>query len=356
MPLIYLLSLLLLLLSALPANSNTAPLATQASPSIPLTCRSSNPESHILCEASALQDASVAQVISEDGTAHLENTPSPSQTADDVWTAAYQQWINPRTTSKSAQRALDEVRKRFGEIPDHGQDSEQNFAEDLESLDDDEATKITHYAQIISSKNVPVKDLLDTLEDVELLCASGDNGRQMAAVGGVKVLVQLFAHAAVGVVSGAMRALASCAQNNPSVFKIAMQENAVDKLVDVAMESEGEISLRAAALRALVAVMDGSEGAARLWERREDVAAIVREVVGWGGWGMDERRCLIRGLALAEKCLTSNRTWRDTFGEVKLSEAVEIAIESTDANVREGVARVLQMLRRNDAIDAEEIH
>lgn len=342
MPLI---CLLFLLLSALPANSDLALLATQSPSSIPLTCGSSHPESFVLCEASAIEDASVAQVISEDDTALLENTPSPSHTADDVWTTAYNQWISSRPASKGTQRALEEVRNRFIKTSDNGQASTQSFAEDLESLDDDEATKITHYTQILARQNVAAKDVLDTLEEVELLCASGDNGRQMAAAGGVKVLMRLFAHETVDVVSGAMRALASCAQNNPSVFEVAIREKAVEHLVDIAMKSGEEVSLRAAALRALVAVTDGSGGVAGLWERRADVAAIVREVVSWGESGVGERRCLIRAFALAEKCLTSNRTWRDIFREVRLAEAAEVAIGSTDANVREGAARVLQMLR-----------
>lgn len=337
---------LFLLFSVCQVHSNLAPLPTQSPSSAPPICSSSHPESCVLYKASVLQDASIAQVISEDETAHLETAKSSLPTSDDAWAAAFNRWVNPEaSSSKGAQRALEEARKRFAKTMDAAHESQQKFVDDLKNLDDDEATKITHYAQILAREDLPINDLLDALEEVELLCASGDNGRQMAAVGGIKVLIRLFAHMTVDVARDAMRALASCAQNNPSVFEIAVREKAIDKLVELAMGSREEVGIRAAALRALVALTSENEGMERLWERRGDVAGVVMEVVGNRGAGVNERRCLVRGLALAESCLRWSKDWKGKFMEVNLVEAAERAIERGDADVREGAARVLQMLR-----------
>eukprot|EP00177_Eucheuma_denticulatum_P006628 GFKZ01012054.1.p1 GENE.GFKZ01012054.1~~GFKZ01012054.1.p1 ORF type:complete len:346 (-),score=53.18 GFKZ01012054.1:885-1922(-) len=327
-------------LSILPTICDTqgAPALSTASANAQPSCDSSDPESAVLREASERQEACIAQIVSEEEASESDQgVVKPS--ADDVWSAAYNQWIK---NQGAARRALDEVNKRYGKVNEN--DSKSKSSDEV-VLDDDEAAKITFFVRMLAESDISVKNRLDVLEEIDLLCASGDNGRQLAAVGGVSTLIGLGVHPVLTVATGAIRTLASCAQNNPDVYDAAVKENAVERLIDTALESGHETGLRAATLRALVAIADGEKAGSRLWARRLDVGRIVRQAVGGESRGTEARRCLLRALALAERCLSSNGDWVDRFRADGLAEAAEIVLESEDVDVREGAARVLKALR-----------
>lgn len=328
---------ILVALSILPAlgDSQGAPAMSTVSATAQPSCNSTGPESVILREASDRQEACIAQIVSEEAASESDQgvaTPS----ADDVWSAAYNQWIKNQGAAK---RALDEVHKRYGKV------TENESLSDEVVLDDDEAARMSSFVRMLEDSDVSVKNRLEALEEMDLLCASGDNGRQLVGVGGVSTLIALGAHPVLAVATGAIRTLASCAQNNRDVYDAAIEENAVERLLDTALESGHETGLRAATLRALVAIADGEKAGSRLWARRLDVGNIVRQAVGEGSRGTEARRCLLRALALAERCLNDNGDWVKRFRTDGLAEAAEIVLESADVDVREGAARVLKALR-----------
>lgn len=320
--------------------TNIAPIRTKTQEDNPSPICDSSAESRVLCEASARQEATIAQVIAEDETAHLEQTQEPPS-SDDVWQAAYNQWVNPNPGEKATQRALDEARKRYGKE----QENNSINAAETNILDDDEVVKITEYAQTLSKNDLSKEHLLQILEEVDLLCSSGDNGRQMAAVGGIKTLLTISANSVSEVAQEAMRALSSCAQNNPKVYNVAVSEDGIEKLVNQVLGNTDNAALRAAALRALVAISDAEEAALRLRSRKHDIGVIVTQVIAKEPEDKEERRCLIRTLALVERCLIVDKEWMAEFRKLGLHEKAESAVGSADADVREEAARVLSMLR-----------
>lgn len=370
-----------LLLLALPQSQASAPALQQtptSSPSSPSTaqscqvtaqspppvhtaiqCDSSREEDRILCSAASVKQNSMHQVIAEDPTANTppnsnSHSSENSQTgrADDVWAAAFNQWIankQHKPSSESTKRAIEAARKRMAQAQRSAASSESNPAENSTFLqpgndeDDDELKLITRATHLLQSHNTP-STLQPALILIDDLCASGDNGRQVAAAGGLSSLVRLLAHSDSQLAAASARALASCAQNNAPVFDKAVAVGAIHALVNAARRPH----VRPAALRALLSVGVSTAAAEPLWQARQDVVTVItdavapatREVSG------EERRGVVRALAIIELCVTKSNEWRQLFQTAGVLDVGVDAMRSEDVDVKEGAARVVQLLRR----------
>lgn len=335
-----------LLLPTLCVSQGAAIYSPAASSAPPGECSSSGEEGRVLCAAAREKDASIAQVIAEDETSRLEPEPPSAENAGDVWTAAYNQWIkgDPTSLRKGVDRAIHEAKKRFGiagAVEGHPEGQKERAP--LPDAEDDELVVVTRAVHTLGQGGVDEKVLSDAVEMVDVLCASGDNGRQVAAAGGVTHLLRLAGEGGKGISVAAVKALASCAQNNPPVVERAVAEGAVAALVDAAKGGK-DVPMMAAALRALVAVAENGDARTALAGMRVDIVLVVAAAVEMGEEGREEKRCVVRGFALAETVLLGDGEWKQAFGE-EVQKSAERALRSTDVDVREGAARVLALLR-----------
>lgn len=304
------------------------------------SCAATNTEDRVLCAASQAQDLSAAQVLAEDATADLPAAPPSADTAQDVWTNAYKQWVNrPSAASalgSSVDKALRAARKRLGAAAAPSGDERESVL-DLAS-EDDELAVVTRAAKALATgaRGDAVRDAVAT---IEALCGSGDNGRQVAAAGGMGHLLRLAATAEEDVAVLAVKAVATCAQNNPPVMERAVAAGGVAKLLEKA--GRGVVGMRAAALRALVAVAENAEAQRELAEKRAEVARVLGEAVVMRE-GREEKRCVVRGFALAEAVLRAEG-WREVMAEV--GGVAKGCVEDEDVDVREAAGRVLALLK-----------
>ena len=330
---------LVLSIHVLQANASSAavPRPTRDPSSHKDQCSSHREEDRILCAASRDKEASIKQVINEDETAKLEPEP-PSASDKDVWAAAYEQWITGKNRigkPKSVSRAIEEALKQH---PEAQAPEELTSDHQLPELDDDELTVITGAVHNISSEAISHDSLKHALEVIEDLCYSGDNGRQLAASGGVQHLLRLAVHEATSLLS--IKALATCAQNNPAVFDTAADAGAVGVLLGTL---DKDHSIRAASLRALVAIGDSENAMEKMIEERERVIRAVLDSLRLSG--PERRRCVVRALALVERCVHRDDEWRQHFVSAGIAIEAEKEIKNDDVDIREGAARVLQLLR-----------
>ncbi|PXF46941.1 hypothetical protein BWQ96_03279 [Gracilariopsis chorda] len=333
-----------LLINSTFASTATSLRAPSDAPAQEEQCRAGGGlEDEVLCEAAKAKRASIQQVVEED---EASREPPETPSADrDVWTAAYEQWIEGKQSAgkpKAVNRALKEAMKRYPDVASPQEKEQQNdFI--MPDMDDDELTVITAAVQQISDANVTAERLKLALVTIEELCNSGDNGRQMQAAGGVPHLLRHATSESVELSLLSVRTLATCAQNNPSVFDSAVEEGAVASMLTLA--DNGNDALRAASLRALVAVADSGKAHEPLQDKKDDVVRIVRESLKKNS-GTDGQRCQIRALALVEQCLVRLRdSWKTVFVSGGLIDIAEQALKSDSIDVREGAARVLRMLR-----------
>lgn len=305
-------------------------------------CLSSREEDRILCQASRLKEASLNQVIAEDETTGLE--PEAPSGDRDVWKAAYDQWIvgdKRKRKSRAVNRAIEEAKKKLSDSK-HLEKAPEDDVQ-LPEGGDDELTVITAAARAVSKSDTNSGELLGAIRTIEELCYSGDNGKQMQATGGVSHLLRLANSETKEAALLSIKALATCSQNNPQVFDAAVAENAIPMLLKLA--ERDETPLRAACLRALLALSDAEKASDAFSEHRDSVVAVVRSGIT-GGTGVDKRRCKIRTLAFVEQFLVKNRDqWRSIFWEAGLEECGKAALKSEDVDLREGAARMLQLLR-----------
>lgn len=340
---------LLYVLVALVINSSFASTATTLSaatdtPAQEEQCRAgSGVEDKVLCEAAKVERASIQQVIEED---EASRQPPETPSADrNVWTAAYEQWVEGKQPSgkpKAVNRALKEAMRRYPDAkPPHEEEQQNDFV--MPNMEDDELTLITAAVRQISDTNATANHLKLALVTIEELCNSGDNGRQMQAAGGVPQLLRHAASDSVELSLLSVRTLATCAQNNPSVFDSAVEEGAVASMLTLA--DNGNDALRAASLRALVAVADSGKAHEPLQDKKDDVVRIVRESLKKDS-GTEGQRCQVRALALVEQCLVRLKdSWKTVFVSGGVIDIAEQALKSESVDVREGAARVLRMLR-----------
>ncbi|CAN8075054.1 unnamed protein product [Agarophyton chilense] len=314
-------------------------LAYDESPAEQSQCKVGGKETEILCEAAKLKKESMDQVIEEDEVSRdLQEPPEKP----DPWTAAYEQWIvgkNP-AGKKAVSRALEEAIKRY---PDAKRPKANNEGIELPEMGDDELTVMTAAVRSILGSEVAASVLVSALDTIEELCNSGDNGRQMQAAGGVPHLLRHASSASTDVSLLSVRALATCAQNNPIVFDSAVDEGAIPSMLKLA--ANGNDALRAASLRVLVAVAHSTRAEEVLQKEESDIIRVVFDSLHKNA-GTDGTRCQIRALALVEKCLEmSKNTWKRAFASSGLVSIAEQALHSESVDVREGAARVLHMLR-----------
>lgn len=320
----------------------------------PGECSSTGEEGHVLCEASRRRDDSINQVIAEDETVRTgqDSTPPSADRAGDVWAAAYNQWVEGRGKAngeklpKNVARALDEARKRVGAKVD---DKEENTADSFEmpDLDDDELKRITTAAHTLANKTLAAEEVKMVLDTIDALCGSGDNGRQLEAAGGLPDILRNVFHVDADIAIMALKVLATCSQNNPPVFEAAVSKHAaIDTLLDVAKGAEETLGLRAAAMRALVALSVASEASSKFAERGNEFIEVVMQAVGADVSNREGRRCVTRGYALVEQCLIVDLgRWKTGFGKAGLERTATAALKSEDIDIREGAARVLKLLR-----------
>lgn len=338
-------------LNSVNASSSAANLQTGASEAVPQgECHGTGEERQVLCEASKRKDESIEQVIAEDETVRISHDSSPPREGRDVWSAAYEQWIEGNGAKaggrqKGVARALEEARKRFGEkTPDSAKGVP--FA-DMPALDDDELAQITAASHQLAIEGMADEDVIAILDTVDTLCASGDNGRQLEATGGVPHILRNVKHDAPSVADKAVRTLASCAQNNPPVVESAVKSyGAIAVLVRVAQRAGGNIELQAAVMRALVSLSGAIDAPLAFAELEGLVVQIILRGVEQNASDRDGRRCVTRAYVLAEQCLAQNHSrWKKALADTKLVGLAETALKSTDVDIREGAARVLASLR-----------
>lgn len=304
-------------------------------------CSSAREEDRILCQASSEKDASIKQVVEEDETAQLE--PEAPSSDQDVWASAYKQWIQgekPKDAPKSAHKAMLEAMKRHpdAKLPEDAVKKDTELPE----LEDDELTLITRAAKTIS--DLKAEEVIGSLELIEDLCYSGDNGRQMAAAGGVPHLLRLAHSEATSIL--ALKALATCAQNNPAVFDAAVEENAISVLLALHGHTK---SVLPEILRALVAIADSKQAGPEMLADGDGIASITMDaLITEEKESAVKHRAVRRSLALIESLLVKDvDSWTGRFGKDEFVTQAEKRLKSEDLDIREGAARVLQLLRTN---------
>ncbi|KAI0566764.1 Armadillo-like helical domain containing protein [Gracilaria domingensis] len=333
--------ILLLFTHTLASTAAVLSSASDESSTESLQCKAGEKEDQVLCEASKVKQSSIDQVIEEDEASRgPPETPSAER---DPWAAAYEQWIvgkNPTGRAKAVNRALEEAMKRYPDAK-KPEDSKEDF--ELQEADDDELTVITAAVQNISASDATAERLTTALDTIEELCNSGDNGRQMQAAGGVPHLLRHASSVSTHISLLSVRALATCAQNNPTVFDSAVDEGAISFMLRLADNSND--ALRAASLRVLVAIADSTKAEEALEKEESEIVRVVHDSLRKES-GTDGTRCQIRAFALVEQCLVRYRdTWKQKFVSSGLVKVAEHALRSESVDVREGAARVLRMLR-----------
>lgn len=317
-------------------------------------CSGIEEEGQVLCEASRRRDDSISQVIAEDESVGInqDSDPPSAQNAGNVWTTAYEQWVKGDGSSKGAKlstgaaRALGEAEKRFGAALDSKENDAGNSFE-MPELNDDELTRITAAVHTLAKETLGAEEVNIVLDTIDYLCSSVDNGRQLEAAGGVPHILRNVVNRDTGVSVMALKTLATCAQNNPSVFETAVNKHsAIITLLDISKNAKEALDLRAAALRALVALSVASEALNVFAENKSIFVQVVMDAVGSDGSEREARRCVTRGFAVAEQCLVVDlETWKTVFAKVGLDRSANAALKNVDIDIREGAARVLKLLR-----------
>lgn len=263
------------------------------------------------------------QVISE--IKHPETLSAPSQ---DVWTAAYDQWMRSNENEKQQKQQSHTSSSQNSPLP---------------AVADDEQSVVTQAVARIATADETDEKLLLDLDTIEDLCYSGDNGRQMQASGGVIHLLRHCRSERNDVAIRAVRAIATCVQNNAPVMEDVVAKGGVGILLQVA--NMGDVHIRGACLRALVGVAESVASENALLEKRQDVANVVRGGVQSDEKEVNGRRCVIRGYALVEICVRKDKIWAIQFRKAGIMEAGLKGMESADVDIRESAARIVKLLR-----------
>ncbi len=312
----------------------------------------------VLDEAARVQEMTAEKVVEDDATVRTDHGDEhvPGKNGDsfeNVWNSAYRQWIAADGASRetvkglnpATKRAIEEVQRRKGGSAQNGDNwtsPEQKKMSDLEDSMGESEVVVLEKAVLRLLTDSP-GDLLKDLDLIEYLCHSGDNGNHLESIGGVGILLnvtQSEAHQAAHVL--AVKALATCAQNNPTVFNRAAADGAVGTLLGLADETDSA-AMRASALRALISLRDGEIAQNALLKEEERLFRVIKRSVDIGMGGKDERRSVLRALALVEPLLKSDASrWLPAAQNAGIIEWCSGATSHTDADVRETAARVLK--------------
>lgn len=313
-------------------------------------CSGNHEEDKILCDAAKIKDESIKKVVEEDEASRIENDTPSSDRAQDVWTTAYDQWIGKGSKQKtdSINRAINEAQKsnpstKAKETLKTGETDKQSLDSLLLDQDDDELTVITSAVRSLSDKLVTSEIQRNSLSLIEDLCYSGDNGRQVEAMGGVETILKLVSDTDTDVGLKAVKAIATCSQNNPQVFNKAIERDSIPILLQRAVVHDND-EWRASVLRALVALSDGGDANQTLFSEKDKLLSLLFN--SFGTSSPNGRRSRIRALALIEQCLRIDRAkWLQPIQAAGIGNKARDALNSDDVDTREGSARVLKLLR-----------
>lgn len=336
-----------------------------------LTCDSGTTEDSILCDAHARRQDTIDQIIdeSDDEDTEVSGQAPSSKDADDMWVNAYNQWIKKQASgdkdSASAKRALEAARKRHQHLLNQAQDAtiqnqtdtndidnevlkpdEKKAEAEAEEEDDDELKLITKSTvQLYAFMNLSDDSIVRNLQLIDDLCVSGDNGRQFAAVNGVRTILDIITHFETHLVitPAALRALASCCQNNAPVAQAATDLHAVAVLADI--RESGDVT-RASALKALLTLTDAPAAGDAFWQARDNVLDMIANCLKLENvQDANVRRCKVRSLALVHDLIRVDRQrWADLLIDRTL-DAATLAMNSEDEDIKEGAAQVVKSLK-----------
>lgn len=178
------------------------------------------------------------------------------------------------------------------------------------------------------------------LLQLEELCHSVDNGRDLAAAGGVPLVSRLLRAHAAGTRAAAAWALATCSQNNPGVQNATVVAGAVPVLSALAARDVDDL-VRSRALFALNAILESSPGRLAFEAADDAVPALRRSLVD-----ARDRRAARRALNLAELLAGRNlEFWKTLLEAWDVPPLIErLMREHRDMDVRESAARVIAAL------------
>ncbi len=310
--------------------------------------------SEVLDEAARIRKETAETVVKDDETQRETDEDVESYVPGKEWDAfekvmqnAAKQWVEgngERKLSPAARRAVEQVQKRKSGAENEKGNITQVTMADIEQLEanagDSEIMQLTKALARLAVRN-DTDDYSSALSDLELvdyLCHSADNGKHLASIGGVQLLLKL-AHG--GTMIAAVRALATCAQNNSPVIETAVINDAIGLLVGLA---RGNTEVIATSLRALVALRTGTSVQKRLLERQKEVVALLKRVLRFDVGGKNERRAVLRSLALLEQVLKLNaKKWEPVLEEAGVMKLCAAAMRSEDVDVRESAAGVIKV-------------
>lgn len=290
------------------------------------------PTDQVLREVAEVEEEAVRIVVAGDEATQSEDVMAASESrretvSDDVWRAAYAQWAAEGKNGKASGEVNGEV-ARVGAVMKRMQELL------IASADADAEGK---------ERRAAMQEIERGLEEVGELCYSGDNGRQVADVHGVDTLLKLVSQPDVSRLAAAT--LATCAQNNPSVFDAAVAGDGVSLLLRLVQNANADAESRATALRALVAISDAEAAHVILEEEKSAVVEVVQLVFEAGAGGANENRGIRRAVALAEKCLRKDAiVWGTVFRDAGAVDRFRAAVKWADTDIREGAARVLKLM------------
>ncbi|PXF46009.1 Hsp70 nucleotide exchange factor fes1 [Gracilariopsis chorda] len=190
---------------------------------------------------------------------------------------------------------------------------------------------------ILETPEVGVSRVVTALLQLEELCHSIDNGRDLQLSGGLKPLVKSLSASQHVVRANAAWALATCCQNNPTVQNASLQLDAVPTLARLAANDDAT-TVRARALFALNAILEVEDARVVFEHLPSSIDALRRSL-------SDSRniRATRRALNLAELLLTKNLdTWKTMLEAWDLPIIVErLMRQHRNSDVRESAARAI---------------
>lgn len=175
------------------------------------------------------------------------------------------------------------------------------------------------------------------LVQLEELCHSVDNGRDMAKSGGVEALSESLVARESTVRSAAALAMATCAQNNPTVGNASVI--AIPSLARLAAYDSSSL-VRARALFAINAIMELHKARTAFEGEPAALPAVHRSLRS------GDARATRRGLNLCELLVAKNlETWKPMLEAWDIPVLIErLMREHRDIDVRESAARVIASL------------
>lgn len=262
-------------------------------------------------------------------TAAVEHEASPNSPSSKT---TYRQRALPSSASKHSGFSSNRVPGRPSE--------ENNMHSSSFSAAFAEYSEFDHLRQnihILEMPGVGVSRVVAALLQLEELCHSIDNGRDLKLSGGLKPLVKALGSSQHVIRANAAWALATCCQNNPTVQNASLQLDAVPTLARLAANDDVP-TVRARALFALNAILELEDARVVFEHLPSSIDALRRSL-------SDSRnvRATRRALNLAELLLTKNLdAWKTMLEAWDLPIVVErLMRQHRNLDVRESAARTI---------------